>query len=160
MATTHQPAPGHPLARRVLTIIGIGIVVILVLLLIGTVFGSRDSHFPSSPTISGARVPAAPGPSASSGDGASRYTSAPRDERGGEEQFVAQVRSWADRDGFPVAGSDTMVTAGRVVCARVGAGQSVTDASSTLMVGYGFTEKEAQAVGATAVDILCPENKP
>ncbi len=77
-----------------------------------------------------------------------------------DDRFVALMTSLANRGSFPRGSRNTMITAAHQVCAMVAAGRSVTDASAALRVGYGFTDAQAQGVGATGVEVYCPEARP
>lgn len=75
-----------------------------------------------------------------------------------EDDFVAQLQ----KAGYTDVGRKTLVQAGDSVCDEFLADEdtSLIEASAALTDTYGFTEKQAQEVGAAAVENLCPEFAP
>lgn len=130
-------------------------VVVLALVIAGTL-GPGYSHFPAAEMIAATPSRLAPVyPTVPAGALMQPDAAGPKDDR-----FFALVTSLAERGGFSRGRRDAMITAAHQVCAMVAAGRSVTDASAAVRVGYGFTAAEAQAVGATGVQVYCPENRP
>ncbi len=155
MATTHPRATGDPLPRRLLLIIGTGAAAIFLLLAVGAIVGTDTSSIPTTQKITA--TPMRP----TSDDLAARAgVSLRSDSPLKDDRFIALIKSGAIRGGYPVGNPDDMIAAAHAVCAMVGAGQSVTDASSKVQAGYRFTARQAQALGALAVDVYCPENRP
>jgi hypothetical protein len=77
-----------------------------------------------------------------------------------DAEFMALLIKWAKRDNYPLGDRDQLIAAGARVCALMGQGESLISASADVMDAYGFSGKQAQAVGVAAVDVYCPENRP
>ena len=150
-------APIRRVPRRTLAFLGIGAVVVFVALVIGEAVDTGQLGSPA-----GAGITATPSRLAPTYHPAiSDYPLAQPDSVGAkDDRFFAMVSSLAERAHVPRARRAAMITAAHQVCAMTASGRSVTDASDALRVGYGFTDAQAQAVGAIGVQVYCPENRP
>lgn len=157
MATTHhRPGiSGTLLPRSVPVIIGTSAAAILWLIGIGNAFGGDDAGFALKQTITPTHARPAPSPPPQRAAPPVRADYSAEDNR-----FIALVAERAYRQNYPVGNHGKLFEAARVVCARVGSGSSLIDASSSLMVGYDFTGKQASGVGIAALEVYCPENRP
>jgi Protein of unknown function (DUF732) len=73
-------------------------------------------------------------------------------------EFIALLIKWAKRDNYPLGDRDQLIAAGAQVCASIDRGETLITASADLMDTFGFSGKQAQAVGVAAVQVYCPEH--
>lgn len=153
MAAPHHPATPHPPTRVLLLLAAAGVIALL-WTGIGALFAHDSTGFPTAQRITATPTHSPPGHPPASAVAVPSADARPTDDR-----FLATVAA-ANPERYPRANRDEMILAGRQVCAMVSAGRSVTDASRTLVMGYGFSTKQARAVGLAAVGVYCPENRP
>lgn len=73
-----------------------------------------------------------------------------------QDEYMALLTKWANRDGYAVGDRKTLIEAGEEVCNLIAGGESNISASASLMDTYGVTGKQAQSVGVAAAQTLCP----
>lgn len=98
--------------------------------------------------------------SVSTSSSSSSAASGPTGSQSLDNEYIALLTKWANRDGYTLGNRATLIEAGREVCDLVSGGESVISASASLMDSYGLSGKQAQSAGVGAVNVLCPENKP
>lgn len=146
MTATHHPRPAdHRLPWGALSaVLAIGLAMALGVIIGESIgFGSHDwplaKRITATPVQSTLSKPA-PTPGSRSAD----------------DRFLALVTLWANRDGYTLADRDTMISAGGKVCALVGAGRPLSQASAGLVSEFGLAGDQAQALGLAAVNAYCP----
>ena len=143
---TLPPALPPPVVRRALAAAGVTAAVLLVGTATGATFGGETATFPTAPKLT-----ATP----------ERLTVAEQPRRGStpqQDRFLHLIAAAAGGR-YPRGTTAELVGAGERVCAMVGAGRPVDDASRTLVIGYRMDLRQARAVGSAAVAVYCPQNR-
>lgn len=146
MATVVQHRPPW---RTTLTIVVVGAAAVSAVIGIGRVFGADNSAFPTATKLTPTHLRPTPKP----------LPPPPVDTASKDSRFIARLTGLAERGGYPLGNPDQLIAAARELCAMVSSGEPLPGASAALMTGYEFGGRQATAVGATAVEVYCPENK-
>lgn len=134
---------------RALTIAVAGAVVVSALIGIDDVFGGDNSGFPTVAKLTPVHLRP------------TKRSSPPpeTDLASKDDRFIARLSELAERGDYPLGNPDQLIAAARELCAMVSFGEPLAGASAALMTGYEFGGRQATAIGATAVEVYCPDRK-